>query len=708
MCPSSVSVASDRTEKPVGKSNVDPFSFGVRNAYSAHNQPPAITQAEKWSIERRNPLEKALELLRSEKAPVHRLGLCLMNEDKWSSQHAARKFLITNSKQLEQNKVVKFYKKNNGFSKRKFREVHQQNLNEMEELRKFQSSTFDTHAKLIVDQNTIEELSGRLQELQNEVNCMNDSQDYQDAESVRSGNSHVTSQPMSFPTHPIPEGMLRPSFVSPRRKEGPLSIWGYTWYIGKRYCKSTCFLYSSLSSRIESMEEIIEEPIHMSTAEKSERPEHNQDPRCRSGPSAKDSVIFSGGDSSKNYGADQQRLQISISTLTSSPRQQPSHAGRWGSRPRYVLVHNFLRRRCNGSRKWSWLIQWMNWDLRHLLVVFQYRILKYLMRGLLQRWTESSIIPSSKGESVWRNKKAEKEDRFLRGRQIAYLIYDHFWVTGSHDSVENYTDLFTVVLRNDDIQEFDSKWDGILLSMTKIPLITAWIVQNKNTRVWKTQDRIGIVWPGDSSEEVRTDWKLWWREVSSKKFEIRILGTELENLRRTPWSRIREQNSVYKEFLEIVGKWKPTGSVWKETLAVSATIWISVEKVHQIRLRILSCGRVSENHRGPEVPEVKALAVECHDGLARITLEELAITHIVGNRSLLCARRGVKRALIQSELFTVMEHNWVEWVCCLREPCGRAQSHRWWPQVVAEGQSGHWRRETGRRDRETLFPPRVV
>ena len=42
-------------------------------------------------------------------------------------------------------------------------------------------------------------------------------------------------------------------------------------------------------------------------------------------------------------------------------------------------------------------------------------------------------------------------------------------VTGTHDSVENYTDLFTIALRNDDIQEFDSKWDGILLSMTKIP-----------------------------------------------------------------------------------------------------------------------------------------------------------------------------------------------------------------------------------------------
>ena len=48
-------------------------------------------------------------------------------------------------------------------------------------------------------------------------------------------------------------------------------------------------------------------------------------------------------------------------------------------------------------------------------------------------------------------------------------LWVHFRVTGANDSVENYAELFTVVLRNDDIQEFDSKWDGILLSMTKIP-----------------------------------------------------------------------------------------------------------------------------------------------------------------------------------------------------------------------------------------------
>ena len=49
------------------------------------------------------------------------------------------------------------------------------------------------------------------------------------------------------------------------------------------------------------------------------------------------------------------------------------------------------------------------------------------------------------------------------------MIWEYFRVTGANDSVENTADLFTISLRNDDIQEFDSNWDGILLSKTKIP-----------------------------------------------------------------------------------------------------------------------------------------------------------------------------------------------------------------------------------------------
>ena len=65
--------------------------------------------------------------------------------------------------------------------------------------------------------------------------------------------------------------------------------------------------------------------------------------------------------------------------------------------------------------------------------------------------------------------KAQKEDRFLRGRQIAYLIYEYFQVTGANDSVEYHADLFTVVLPNDDVQGIDTKWCEIRLSMTQIP-----------------------------------------------------------------------------------------------------------------------------------------------------------------------------------------------------------------------------------------------
>ena len=108
------------------------------------------------------------------------------------------------------------------------REAHQKRLNEMEELKKFQSSTFDTIARrrLVEDQDTILELTGKIQDLQNEINCTNDSRDFQDAESVRSGHSHVTSQPVSFSPHPVPGGMLSRSTGMPSRKDGPPSIFG--------------------------------------------------------------------------------------------------------------------------------------------------------------------------------------------------------------------------------------------------------------------------------------------------------------------------------------------------------------------------------------------------------------------------------------------------------------------------------------------------
>ena len=116
---------------------------------------------------------------------------------------------------------------------------------------------------------------------------------------------------MLFPKHPIPEGMLSRSLGMPIRIDGPSSNLGHTWKSGNVFANPHASSSAPYPQELNQWSSSIEEPLHMSTAEKSEGPEQNRDLRCQSGPLAKDSVIFSGGDSSKNYGADQQRLQIS-------------------------------------------------------------------------------------------------------------------------------------------------------------------------------------------------------------------------------------------------------------------------------------------------------------------------------------------------------------------------------------------------------------
>ena len=49
------------------------------------------------------------------------------------------------------------------------------------------------------------------------------------------------------------------------------------------------------------------------------------------------------------------------------------------------------------------------------------------------------------------------------------MIYDHFRVIGARDTVLDDADLCSDTLRDDNIQDFDTRWDGILLSMTKTP-----------------------------------------------------------------------------------------------------------------------------------------------------------------------------------------------------------------------------------------------
>ena len=212
----------------------------------------------------------------------------------------------------------------------------------------------------------------------------------------------------------------------------------------------------------------IEEPLHSSTVEKSERQEQDQDLRCQSRPSAKNSVILSGGDSSKNYGADQQRLQISDLHFDKFPT--PATFACWKIR--------FKTEVCTCSQFPTEAMQWIKVEMVDSVDDFKssssirgisvpnFEVLDARIASALNKIIHNSHF---KRRISLEEQKAQKQDRFLRGRQIAYLIYEYFRVTGANDSVVNYADLFTISLRNDDFQEFDSKWDGISLSMTKIP-----------------------------------------------------------------------------------------------------------------------------------------------------------------------------------------------------------------------------------------------
>ena len=195
------------------------------------------------------------------------------------------------------------------------------------------------------------------------INCMNDSRYFQEAESVRSGHSHITSQNVNFSPHPVPGGMLSRSFGMPSRREGPPSIWDTHGTSGNVYASPDASSTAPYPQELTPWSSGISEPIHSTVEKKNENRTTVQDQRCQSGPRRIQSSLVR-WNSSKNNGADQ-RLQISDLHFDKYTTQRLL-VGRWGSRSRYVLVHNFLRKQCIGSKKWGWFIQWMIWNLRYL------------------------------------------------------------------------------------------------------------------------------------------------------------------------------------------------------------------------------------------------------------------------------------------------------------------------------------------------------
>ena len=161
---------------------------------------------------------------------------------------------------------------------------------------------------MIEYRDTILELTAEIQELQKEVHCMNDSRDFKDAESVRSGQSHVTSQP-AFPTSSRSWRNAKPFSGNAEPQKWAAKYLGHTLYIKTRFFANPTASSSPYPQELNPWISNVSD--HTSPHVMSESQTPAQDQRCQSGPSARNSVIPSEGAYLKNYGADQQRLQIS-------------------------------------------------------------------------------------------------------------------------------------------------------------------------------------------------------------------------------------------------------------------------------------------------------------------------------------------------------------------------------------------------------------
>ena len=205
----------------------------------------------------------------------------------------------------------------------------------------------------------------------------------------------------------------------------------------------------------------------------------------------------------------------------------------------------------------------------------------------------------------------------------------------SHDSVENKADLFTISLWNDDIQEFDSKWDGILLSMTKIPHDD--ILEG----LYKLRIR--------ESEKLKTVLELYDQEIRQQKLGLdyhrlktmvkRSIEYEIRNENFGARNGDFEKNAVVKNQGTKQRVQRILGDCWQWETNGQCLKGDNCSFHHDMNKRGKSSPsntspnyfmqQNGENHREPEVPEAGVPVVERLDGLARITLEELAITHFV-------------------------------------------------------------------------------
>ena len=171
-------------------------------------------------------------------------------------------------------------------------------------------------------------------------------------------------------------------------------------------------------------------------------------------------------------------------------------------------------------------------------------------------------------------KQTQEAGRFLRGGQIDYTIDHNFRVSGARDTILDYADVFSTTLRNDNVEDFDTRWDEIPWSMTKIPS------DDVLESLYKMRIRV--------SDQLKTELQLYDVENSSEDDDTEISTPETRQARQEQWLRVAGYQVATREEKEFAVSGKQKVSVREDTNAVSDMTVMSVQNRHQKPVHLLS------------------------------------------------------------------------------------------------------------------------
>ena len=146
----------------------------------------------------------------------------------------------------------------------------------------------------------------------------------------------------------------------------------------------------------------------------------------------------------QNYVVGQQRQQMSELQFDKFPNPQSFLVWKFDSKPQSPPVLIFHRMLCCGSAESKSSRSVYGKDFPN------FEMLDAKIASALNKIIQNSQF---KKKVILEEQEAQKEDRFLRGRQIAFMIYDYCRVTGAHDPVLDYGRFFlspfmTTMFRN--------------------------------------------------------------------------------------------------------------------------------------------------------------------------------------------------------------------------------------------------------------------